>query len=578
MRRTLRGTRYLPGNEALGDFLVEDLFTLDMSETLEFYERIMPTLGPDGLALMGCNDRFFLFVVLLRRYDAMHPWLFERCREVEADPDGYLDLWAREHYKSSLITFAGVIQEILCDPEITVGIFSYTQALARAFVKQIKGELERNEDLKGIYADVLFENPAQESPTWTNEAITVRRRSNPKEATLEGWGLVTGMPTGRHFRLRVYDDVVVPESVTNPEMVKKTTEAWELSDNLGADENRRWHIGTRYSYGDTYGVIFERGILKPRLYPATDNGRRDGVPVFFSPEKWADKVKTQASSLSAQMLQNPLAGTEATFLPTWFRPYEARPKTLTVYIMCDPSKGTGPRSDRTAIAVVGIDSAGNKYLLDGYRHRMKLSERWAALKNLYLKWTKAKGVQLVSVGYERYGQQTDDEYFQERMRLEEFSFPIVELNWTRDGRNSKKDRVERLEPDFRQGRFFLPGVVHVSNAGPNSIGGTWRIDEEKNHVEVTPLAGPTRLMRELERAGEAWRIVKPIVRMDETKRAYDVTRALMEEMQFFPFGTHDDLVDAVSRIYDMTPVAPSIHELPAALDEVLSGGEDYPDT
>lgn len=116
------------------------------------------------------------------------------------------------------------------------------------------------------------------------------------------------------------------------------------------------------------------------------------------------------------------------------------------------------RSDRAAIAVIGVDAADNKYLLDGYRHRMDLPGRWAALKNMHKKWSTAAGIQCVSVGYEQYGMLTDIEHFQERMRQEKYHFPITEVNWTRDHTRSKEDRVERLVPDVKGGNFFLPAA------------------------------------------------------------------------------------------------------------------------
>jgi hypothetical protein len=233
--RPLRGTRYADDkNRRLQDWILNELPYLDYQEACAWYARWSKAgLRQQDLALLGCNDRFFLLTAICGRRDALHPWLFERCREVEREPDDHLDLWARDHYKSTIITFSGAIQEIVADPDITIGLFSFNQKIAHAFVKQVKREFESNETLRAIYEDVLYEDPKNESPLWTDHGFIVRRSSNPKEGTLEGWGLVNGQPTSKHYALRIYDDVVTRESVTNEDMVRKVTEAYELSDNLG---------------------------------------------------------------------------------------------------------------------------------------------------------------------------------------------------------------------------------------------------------------------------------------------------------------------------------------------------------
>lgn len=515
-----------------------DLQAAAFGELLDWWEAVEHDFGDDGRRWLGRNDRFYLFVVLLNRPDAWKSWLYARCREVEASPDDHLDLWAREHYKSSLITFSGIIQEILVDPDITIGVFSHTKGVARKFLQQVKFELESNDELKRLYPDVLFQNPQKESPKWSLDAgIVVRRASNPKEATVEGHGLVDGMPTGAHFRLRVYDDVVTPESVTTPDQIRKTTDAWSLSDNLGAvtvlsdgrEVMRRWHIGTRYSYADTYQHILDKQILKTRIHPATDDGTIHGRPVFLSPEIWAHKLKTQTErDIACQQLQNPVAGSQAMFKKSHLRFSDIRPSVLNIYILVDGASSKKKGSDSTAMAVIGIDANYNKWLMDGYRQKFNLRERWLAMRGLRQKWLNAPGVQTVAVGYERYGLLSDLEYFQEQMEIERNSWDIIELNWPRDGTESKYDRIQRLYPDFSQGRFWLPAVTD----------------------------GVTKAQQKMIDQGQPYRVFLPVRRKDHEGNIYTINKALLEEYLVYPFAAHDDFMDACSRIYDVDPKPP----------------------
>ena len=488
------------------------------------------------------------------------------CIQVDR-PDG-LYLAGRQMvttHNSTIITYAGSIQEILNDPEITIGIFSHTKGIAKKFVAQIKREFESNADMRSLYPRVCWLKPRSEAPIWAEDAFTIRRKSNPKESTVEGHGVVDGQPTSKHFKLLVYDDVVTLESVTNPDMVKKTTEAWELSTNLGADEGRMWMPGTRYSFGDTYGDLIARDVVKVRKYPATHNGKMDGTPVFMTPAAWEIKKKRQRSTVAAQMLQDPLSGKERMFEPEWFTPWFIRPSRLNVYIMADPSRGRTAKSDNTAIAVIGIDVAGNKYLLDGARHRMKLSQRWDYLKHFWKKWTNTPGINMVKVGYERFGQQSDDEYFEERMRIEGTVFKIHELAWPREGSSSKRDRVERLQPDIEYATFRFPAFVSAN--GGESL---WEVNPEEGLMRFEKPKGELKIVTEAKANGRGHLVAKPIVHKDENGAAYDLTRALMDELIYFPFGTRDDLCDAASRIYDIEAfpaiTGEEVPELPATVD------------
>lgn len=487
-----------------------------------------PKIDDYVISRIGIKDRFFLLTCILNRPDALHHWLFERCREVEEKPNGYIDLWARGHYKSTIITFAGAIQAIARDPEITIGIFSHTRPIAKAFLAQIKFEAEQNDKLSIYYPDSFWKKPEKESPAWSlDSGLLFKRKTNPKEKTIEAWGVVKGQPVSKHFRLMIYDDVVTEDSVSNAEMIQKTTKYWELSLSLTAKEHDVWMIGTRYNFLDTYRIIMDRGAAIPRIYPATDTGTPDGNPVFLTDEQWEDKKKkTPGRTLACQMLQNPIAGEEQEFKPEWIRRYEVRPEVLNVAICVDPANSKKGDACNSAFAVIGYDQQRNKYLLDGACHRMSLSERWDMLKSLRRKWLTAQGIGVVVVGYERYGMQADIQYFEEMMRIDGNHFPIQEVSWVRDGEQAKDDRIRRLIPDHQNWRFFYP--YNAQKHGETSLQAR-TIAQGKKHL-----------------------VARPIKRRNHDGQLYDLVQWFTEnEYLFFPATTLKDFLDAMSRVYDL---------------------------
>ncbi len=434
----------------------------------------------------------YLLVFGLGRTDCNNDWVKARCAEVQANPDGYLDLWAREHYKSTIITYALTIQDILRDPEITIGIFSHTRPIAKAFLRQIKQEFERNETLKAWFPDILYVNPKAESPKWSeDEGIVVKRKGNPKEATVEASGVVDGQPTSKHFALLVYDDVVTRESVSTPDMMAKTTDALALSFNLGAHGGKRRFIGTRYHYNDTYKTVIDRAIAKPRIYAATEDGKVEGEPVFLTREALADKRRDQGPYVFAcQMLQDPKADETQGFKAEWLRYASVSQRGQNLVILVDAASAKKKTSDYTSAWCLGMGADKNVYVHDMVRDRLSLTERADLIMAWHRKW------QPVAVGYEQYGMMADIEHIRDRQDRENYRFDIKPLG----GSMPKVDRIRRLIPWFERGRIFLmPKLSKTNYEG----------------------------------------------------RSEDLTQAFInDEYLAFPVAAHDDMLDALARFLD----------------------------
>jgi predicted phage terminase large subunit-like protein len=467
---------------------------LPMDVYLRMYREIIEDGNVATQRELCQKDLFFLLTFGCKRGDCRKQWIYERIREVENSPDGHLDLWAREHYKSTVITFAATIQYILNNPNNTIGIFSHTRPIAKSFLAQIKREFETNMYLKRLFPEILFANPHKESPKWSlDDGIIIKRTANPKESTVEAWGLVDGQPVSKHFNLMVYDDVVTRESVSSPDMINKVTEAWSMSLNLGGANVKKRYVGTRYHANDTYATMLQREAAVPRTYAATVEGTANGTPVLLTKEDLEIKFREMGSYVfSSQMLMNPMADKAMGFKTEWLEFWDVLRNAAhwNIYLIVDPAGEKKKDSDYTVMVVIALASDGNYYLVDGIRDRLNLTERTQKLFDLVRKW-KPK-----VVGYEKYGMMSDIEHIKYVMQQDGYRFHIEPLG----GAQPKNDRIRRLVPAFEQHRFFLPRKLAFKTSDDKIV---------------------------------------------------DFTQALLqEEYDSFPVGTHDDMLDAMSRIHD----------------------------
>lgn len=447
------------------------------------------------------TDLYFLLRYGLNRADIEHPWLFDRCREVQAEPDGMLDLWSREHYKTAIISVAKSIQDILASHgdgassrygrEVCIGLFSHSRGLARRLLRQIKQEFESNRKLQEWFPDVLYSDPRKDSPKWSeDDGIVVKRSSNPAEATVEAWGVVDAQPIGKHFPILVYDDVVVPESVTTPDMMSKTSDMLSLSYALGADGGVKRFIGTRYHQNDAYRTVIDRGTAKPRIRLLTEDGTANGKPTLRSAQWVAEKRRDMGPYLfGAQMLQNPTADEAQGFRYEWLKFHDGVKRDgLYVYLLVDAANEKKRTSDYTAIWAVGLGPDKNAYVLNMMRDRLNLGQR----AKLVMDWHRR--YKPVQVRYERYGLMADIQHLEHIQAEQNYRFDVTEVA----GKTPKNDRIKRLLPWFEQGRIYLPRTNYV-----------------------TPYDGKT----------------------------VDLTNEFIEqEYKPFPVPVHDDMLDALARL------------------------------
>jgi predicted phage terminase large subunit-like protein len=360
----------------------------------------------------------------------------ERMAEAALNPRS-LVLAPRGFGKSTLLSVARSITEIVRNPDVRILLVSNVQAQAEAFVREIRSHLEQNHLLRGIYGDFT-------GSKWNEgEFIVSCRKKILKEPTMLAAG-VGGAIISRHFDLIICDDIVDEENARTQAQREKLR-VWFFKVLLPCLEpdGRLCIVGTRYHYRDLYGLLIESGFISAAaIIRAINEQGESSWPERFPIEK-LEQIRREAGTVifNAQYQNDTEAMKGAVFKEEWLKFYDSPPESLRVYQGIDLSIAQTDNADFFAVVTIGVDAARNIYVLDCYQARMTFRQQTAAILRKFLRFDPLK-VAIESNAYQ--AAQADT--------LREMGIMRLTKVFTRQ---DKLSRAWKLSSFFEDGRVYL---------------------------------------------------------------------------------------------------------------------------
>jgi hypothetical protein len=427
-------------------------------------------------------DDLWAFVYFVMKNPlANHPFIVEACKEIQATKGDSLQVWARDHLKSTIITVGKSCQKILNDPERRIGFFSATRPLALAFQKMARNIFETPFLIK-CFPDILYEDPYKDAEKWSEAVdggLIVKREGVYKEPTISSWGLTEGMPTGFHFTDMEYDDIVTKDLVGNPDIMQKVKENFDVSQNMDSRQCQSTVTGTFYHHDDP--LVYIRNKVDPMTgiplfpmnkKPATVDGSLNGTSVFLPERVLAKKRASNLHFFTTQQLLDPtVKGTEK-LNPDHLIMVEKKliPKNLYKFMLMDAAGDKGKRvdnrsSDAWAMGVIGVEpyrddqGASDIYILDLIISPMPIDEAMTAAVEMYM-----RNGRILKLGVEKNGMSTTEIHLASALRAKKrfVSEEAGNLEILKPGGRPKEYRIESaLSWPLKNGKIHISDAIHL---------------------------------------------------------------------------------------------------------------------
>lgn len=206
-----------------------------------------------------------------------------------------LVLVPRGHMKSSWAKIR-VVQLVLQNPMIRVGLFSRTAGLVEEQLADIRNLL-MNPLLRRYFPDQI-PDPGKRFSGWqraTANELTLVRRAEWGRIPQENQVEAWGLGatvTGRHYDVIVLDDPINEQSCSTPEQIQKARDYFAYLQAILEPDGFMLVIGTRYHHADLYGTIIKNRWFGRRVF--IREAIENGRPIYsFFTLKMLNKIKTR---------------------------------------------------------------------------------------------------------------------------------------------------------------------------------------------------------------------------------------------------------------------------------------------
>lgn len=364
----------------------------------------------------------------------------------------------RGHLKTSVVTKAFSIQQVLRNPNVRILIANQVWDKAREMLYEIKQMFTDKSDLPKLFGTFM-------SDRWREDDIVVRQRTRALAAPTIGTSGVEAELTSSHYDVVILDDLQGLQNYQTPEQREKVKRYYRSMMDLLEPGGllivigTRWHLDDVYQYiideeSEYFDITVRKVIEKGKIiFPKKFNKKFDPVTKSWleTKEPTMDFInylkKRPSEEFASQYMNEPIDSENQIFKKDYFKTYDRRPEGLFVSMTIDPAISEKQSADYFAINVSGMDENYKIYVLDTIKGHWKVAESIDNIFTTYEKWHPS-AIGLETIAY----QKALKSWLEEKMRERGVFFPITELR--RNTNESKEFRIKALEPFYRDGLIF----------------------------------------------------------------------------------------------------------------------------